>query len=148
MTNLAPGQETGPAERARPGRADQRAPGEREPGRAYQQTPGARAGPTPAGDVLAAMADPTRRQILAELAARGPATATELAGGLPITRQAVAKHLAALSQAGLVVSSKHGRDVRFEARTENLAETADWLTQLAAEWDARLTAIKRIAESG
>jgi DNA-binding transcriptional ArsR family regulator len=120
MTNLAPGHASGPAERA---------------------------GPGPADEVLAAMADPTRRQILAELAGRGPATATELAGGLPITRQAVAKHLAALGQAGLVVSSKHGRDVRFEVRTENLAETAGWLAQLAAEWDTRLAAIKRIAES-
>jgi len=135
MTSLAPGQPAGPAERAGPGRAE-------------RQTPGAQGGPAPASDVLAAMADPTRRQILAELAARGPATATELAGGLPITRQAVAKHLGALSQAGLAVSSKHGRDVRFEVRTENLAETAGWLARLAAEWDTRLTAIKRIAESG
>jgi DNA-binding transcriptional ArsR family regulator len=98
-------------------------------------------------DVLAAMADPTRRQILAELARRGPATATELADGLPITRQAVAKHVAALSRAGLVTSSKHGRDVRFEVRTANLAQTADWLAGLAAEWDTRLAAIKRVAES-
>jgi DNA-binding transcriptional ArsR family regulator len=99
------------------------------------------------GDVLTAMADPTRRQILAELAGRGPATATELADGLPITRQAVAKHVAALSRAGLVSSSKHGRDVRFEVRTESLAQAADWLARLAAEWDTRLAAIKRIAES-
>jgi DNA-binding transcriptional ArsR family regulator len=132
MTNLAPGHASGPAEQARP---------------AERASPAERAGPEPAGEVLAAMADPTRRQILAELAGRGPATATELAGGLPITRQAVAKHLTALSQAGLVVSSKHGRDVRFEVRTENLAETADWLAQLAADWDSRLAAIKQIAES-
>jgi len=98
-------------------------------------------------DVLAAMADPTRRQLLGALAARGPATATELASGLPITRQAVIKHLAALSRAGLVTSSKHGRDVRFEVRTENLAQTADWLAGLAAKWDTRLAAIRRIAES-
>jgi DNA-binding transcriptional ArsR family regulator len=99
------------------------------------------------GDVLVAMADPTRRELLGTLAAHGPATATELAGGLPITRQAVAKHLAALSRAGLVASSKHGRDVRFEVRTATLAQAAQWLAGLAAEWDTRLAAIKRIAES-
>jgi DNA-binding transcriptional ArsR family regulator len=99
------------------------------------------------GDVLAAMADPTRRRLLAALANRGPATATELAGGLPISRQAVTKHLAALHRAGLVTSSRRGRDVRFEVRTENVAQTADWLADLAAEWDARLAAIKRFAEA-
>lgn len=110
------------------------------------QVPGP-AGAGDPGDVLAAMADPTRRQLLGALAARGPATATELASGLPITRQAVTKHLTALSRAGLVTSSKHGRDVRFEVTTGSLAQTADWLAGLAAEWDARLSAIKRIAEA-
>jgi DNA-binding transcriptional ArsR family regulator len=99
-------------------------------------------------DILAAMADPTRRQLLASLATSGPATATALARRLPITRQAVAKHLAVLLRAGLVTSSKHGRDVRFAVRTDALAQTADWLAQLAAEWDTRLAAIKRIAEAG
>jgi DNA-binding transcriptional ArsR family regulator len=92
------------------------------------------------------MADPTRRQLLAALAARGPATATALADGLPISRQAVAKHLAVLSEAGLVTSSRHGRDVRFAVRTSGLSEAAAWLAQLAAEWDTRLAAIRRIAE--
>ncbi len=92
------------------------------------------------------MADPTRRQLLAALAAHGPATASALADGLPISRQAVAKHLAVLRQAGLVVSSKHGRDVRFAVRPDGVSEAAGWLAALAAEWDDRLTAIKRIAE--
>jgi DNA-binding transcriptional ArsR family regulator len=105
--------------------------------------PGDPAGPD---EVLAAMADLTRRQLLTVLAVRGPATATTLAGDLPISRQAVAKHLAVLSQAGLVTSSKHGRDVRFEVRTAGLSETAAWLARLAGEWDSRLAAIKRIAE--
>lgn len=121
MTGTRPGR---PA-----GRADSRAPSSRD-------------------DVLAAMADPTRRQLLATLAAGGPATATALAQRLPITRQAVAKHLAVLSHAGLVTSARHGRDVRFTVDTAGLAETAGWLAALAAEWDARLAAIKRIAESG
>jgi DNA-binding transcriptional ArsR family regulator len=102
----------------------------------------------PAGldDVLAAMAEPTRRVLLGTLAAGGPATASELSSSLPITRQAVVKHLGVLSRAGLVTSTKHGRDVRFEVHTERLAQTASWLGQLAADWDTRLTAIKRIAE--
>jgi DNA-binding transcriptional ArsR family regulator len=117
------------------------------PGPAGQAEPAGMALAGDPGDVLGAMADPTRRQLLEALAAGGPATATELADGLPITRQAVTKHLTALSRAGLVTSSKHGRDVRFELRTENVAQTADWLAGLAADWEARLAAIKRIAEA-
>jgi DNA-binding transcriptional ArsR family regulator len=98
-------------------------------------------------ELLSAMADPTRRQLLATLAAGGPATASRLADGLPISRQAVVKHLAVLHRAGLVTSSKHGRDVRFDVRTARLAQTADWLMALAAQWDSRLAAIKRIAEA-
>jgi len=99
-------------------------------------------------DILAAMADPTRRQLLATLAASGPATATELAQGLPVSRQAVAKHLTVLRSAGLVVSRKEGRDVRFAVRTRELMQTAAWLAALATEWEDRLAAIRRIAESG
>jgi DNA-binding transcriptional ArsR family regulator len=110
--------------------------------------PGWPASPAEPDDILAAMADPTRRQLLATLAADGPATATELAAGLPISRQAIAKHLVVLRAAGLVTSSKDGRDVRFEVRTLLLAQTAGWLAELATEWDSRLTAIKRIAEGG
>jgi DNA-binding transcriptional ArsR family regulator len=94
------------------------------------------------------MADPTRRELLATLAVRGPATASSLAADLPITRQAVAKHLAILQRAGLVTSTKHGRDVRFDVRTDRLTQTADWLAALATQWDRRLAAIKRLAESG
>ena len=110
--------------------------------------PGWPASPAEPDDVLAAMADPTRRQLLATLAATGPATATELAAGLPVSRQAIAKHLAVLRSAGLVTRHKDGRDVRFSVRTQGLTHTAGWLAGLATEWEARLTAIKRIAESG
>jgi DNA-binding transcriptional ArsR family regulator len=112
--------------------------------------PDAGTGPLPpAGPdgVLTALADLTRRQLLAALAEQGPRTASELASRLPISRQAVAKHPAVLSQAGLVVSAKHGRDVRFSVRTGGLVRTAGWMAQLAAEWDARLAVIKRIAET-
>jgi DNA-binding transcriptional ArsR family regulator len=97
--------------------------------------------------VLAAMADPTRRRLLEELAARGGATATALAGGLPITRQAVVKHLAVLNRAGLVAARRRGREVRYVIRPEGVAATARWMAGLAADWDRRLSAIKRIAES-
>jgi DNA-binding transcriptional ArsR family regulator len=97
--------------------------------------------------VLSALADPTRQQLLAALSEQGPQTASELAAGLPISRQAIAKHLAVLGQAGLVSSAKHGRDVRFRVQTSGLMRTAAWMEQLAAEWDTRLTDIKRIAEA-
>jgi DNA-binding transcriptional ArsR family regulator len=97
-------------------------------------------------DILAALADPTRRRLLGDLATRGPATATALAGQLPISRQAVVKHLAVLSRAGLAVPRRRGREVRYAARPEGMAGTAQWLAGLAAEWDARLREIKRIAE--
>jgi DNA-binding transcriptional ArsR family regulator len=105
-----------------------------------------RPAPEPAG-VLAALADPTRRRLLEDLASAGAATATTLAGRLPVTRQAVVKHLAVLSRAGLVTGQRQGREVRYEVRTSPLTATADWLAALAAQWDQRLAAIKRIAES-
>jgi DNA-binding transcriptional ArsR family regulator len=97
--------------------------------------------------VLAALVDPTRRQLLDLLSAHGQATATTLAGGLPISRQAVVKHLAVLDTAGLVDSMKVGREVRYSVRPEALDATARWMAALAAEWDRRLAKIKRAAEA-
>jgi DNA-binding transcriptional ArsR family regulator len=111
--------------------------------------PGDRRGGPPVGradDVLAALADPTRRRLLDALAARGEATATTLAATLPVSRQAVVKHLAVLGRAGLVRGARRGREVRYAVRPERLDATASWLAGLAAEWDARLAAIKRVAE--
>ncbi len=98
-------------------------------------------------DVLGALDDPTRRALLNDLAERGTATATQLSSGLRVTRQAVSQHLAVLSQAGLVSGRRHGREQRFAVRTENIMTTARWLDDLATDWDRRLNAIKRIAES-
>jgi DNA-binding transcriptional ArsR family regulator len=98
--------------------------------------------------VLSAMADPNRRRLLDELARRGEATATALAEVLPITRQAVVKHLGVLSRSGLVSGLRRGREVRYQVKTDGLAATAEWMTRLAAQWDGRLAEIKRIAESG
>lgn len=97
--------------------------------------------------VLAALADPTRRRILNGLSAAGGATATLLAQDLPVTRQAVVKHLAVLHEAGLVVGRKIGREVRYSVDPAPLAATARWMGELASEWDRPLAAVKRIAES-
>ncbi len=97
--------------------------------------------------VLTALADPTRRLLLDLLAARGEATATTLAGQLPVSRQAVVKHLAVLDAAGLVTGGRVGREVRYAVRPAALDATAQWMTALAAGWERRLADIKRIAEA-
>ncbi|MGK5553685.1 ArsR/SmtB family transcription factor [Actinomadura kijaniata] len=97
--------------------------------------------------VLAALADPTRRQLLDLLAAEGEATATTLAARLPVSRQAVVKHLATLDAAGLVSGNRVGREVRYAVRPAALDATARWMASLAADWDRRLANIKRIAEA-
>jgi DNA-binding transcriptional ArsR family regulator len=100
------------------------------------------------GDELwAAVADPTRRRLLDVLLAHGEATATTLAGELPVTRQAVAKHLAVLDRAGLVEGRRQGREVRYAVRPERLDAATRSMAQVAAEWDDRLATIKRLAES-
>lgn len=91
-----------------------------------------------AGAVFEALADPTRRAVLRDVAERGPLTATELARDLPVTRQAVAKHLAVLGEAGLVAPTRHGRETRFSATLAPLADTSRWLAQTGAAWDRRL----------
>jgi DNA-binding transcriptional ArsR family regulator len=96
--------------------------------------------------VLTALADPTRRRLLDLLSLGGRATATTLAEGLPVSRQAVVKHLAVLDEAGLVDSVKVGREVRYGVRPDALTATARWMTSLAADWDRRLSKIKRLAE--
>ena len=95
--------------------------------------------------VFAALADETRWSILVALG-EGDASASALAGRLPVSRQAIAKHLAVLEEAGLVESSRVGREVRFRVIGAHLSETAQRLDAIAAEWDRRLAAIKRIAE--
>jgi DNA-binding transcriptional ArsR family regulator len=84
--------------------------------------------------------------VLTLLAERGEATATTLAGELPVSRVAVVKHRGVLDRAGLVEARRAGREVRYTVRAERLGETARWMAGLASRWDARLAAIKRIAE--
>ena len=97
-----------------------------------------------AGAVFAALADPTRRHLIETLAAGGGATATGLAAELPITRQAVAKHLGLLGRAGLVSSRRQGRESRFELEPAPLAEAAAWIGAIGAEWDTRLSDLQRL----
>jgi DNA-binding transcriptional ArsR family regulator len=99
-----------------------------------------------AGAVFAALADPTRRHLIAVLGAGGAATATGLASELPISRQAVAKHLATLGRAGLVSQSRRGRESLFELDPRPLADAATWLTTVGAEWDARLADLRKLLE--
>jgi DNA-binding transcriptional ArsR family regulator len=97
--------------------------------------------------VIAALADPTRRKVLDLIATHGEATATTLAERLPVSRQAVVKHLAVLADAGLVSGSRVGREARYVVRPAALDTTARWMASLAAEWDRRLARIKRLAEA-
>jgi DNA-binding transcriptional ArsR family regulator len=98
-------------------------------------------------ELWSAVADPTRRRVIGVLLDRGEATATMLAGELPVTRQAVDKHLAVLNRAGLVERRRRGREVRHAVRPQRLDAATRSMAEVAAEWDARLAAIKRIAES-
>ncbi len=96
-----------------------------------------------AAQVFIALADPTRRSILAALASQGPATATDLADLLPITRQAIAKHLALLSDAGLVTAQPgERRRVRFRLRSAPMQVAQQFLAALARDWDGRLEALQ------
>jgi DNA-binding transcriptional ArsR family regulator len=95
--------------------------------------------------VFAAMADPTRRAVLRDVAEQGPLTATELAGRLPVTRQAIAKHLAVLEEAGLVRPERSGRENRWSATPRPLTEAGRWLAEAGAAWDDRLALLARRA---
>jgi DNA-binding transcriptional ArsR family regulator len=96
--------------------------------------------------VFAALADPTRREIAKLLAELGPLTPTELARQLPITRQAVTKHLGSLEEAGLVRSTRHGRETRYRLTPRPLEAAALWMAALGAEWDERLEALRGLLE--
>ncbi len=101
-----------------------------------------------AGAVFEALADATRRAVLRDVVARGPRTATELASELPISRQAVAKHLAVLRDAGLVAHERAGREARFSATLGPLAEAEGWIRATGATWDDRLARLERRAREG
>ena len=95
--------------------------------------------------VFAAIGDETRWSILAALG-EGDASASALSDRLPVTRQAIAKHLAVLHEVGLVEPVRDGREVRYRVLGAQLSEAARKLEAIGTEWDRRLAAIKRIAE--
>lgn len=97
--------------------------------------------------VFGALADPTRRRLLMLLDERGEASATELARELPVTRQAVVKHLGALAGAGLVEGSRHGREVRFRPTPAPLSEAVGWIAAVGAQWDERLATLRAQLDS-
>jgi DNA-binding transcriptional ArsR family regulator len=93
--------------------------------------------------VFFALADPTRREVIRRLSVQGPVTVSELARELPVTRQAVAKHLAALDEAGLISAEAEGRRKRYRLTPGPLADAVGWMAGVGAEWDARLEALQR-----
>ena len=99
----------------------------------------------PVDTLFDALADPTRRRLLQRLVQDGPDTASRLAVDLPVTRQAVVKHLQALVEAGLAAPERHGREVRYRATPEPLAQAVSWLVSAGARWDDRLGRLDRLA---
>jgi DNA-binding transcriptional ArsR family regulator len=94
--------------------------------------------PDPTDAVFHALADPSRRQVMQFISETGEASATEIAARLPISRQAVGKHLAALSEAGLVASELRGRDRRYRLTPEPMGRALSWMAEVGADWDERL----------
>jgi DNA-binding transcriptional ArsR family regulator len=96
--------------------------------------------------IFEALADPTRRRVVETLARGGTVTASGLAAQLPITRQAVAKHLSALRGAELVSATRIGRETQYKLRPQPLDEAAHWIQMVSADWDDRLEALRRTLE--
>ena len=97
----------------------------------------------PLDRVFNALADGTRRTVMRELLDGGPTTASELAQGLPMTRQAVVKHLQALNQAGLVDARREGREVHYRATPKPMGDAVAWMLRTGARWDRRLERLRR-----
>jgi DNA-binding transcriptional ArsR family regulator len=100
----------------------------------------------PDQSLFAALADPVRRGLLANLAEHSPRTATQLAEDFPITRQGILKHLTILEDAGLVAVHRSGREKRYSLTPEPLAELDQWIDNIGAKWDERLLRLKVLLE--
>ena len=98
-------------------------------------------------ELWSAIADPSRRLVLDLLVSNGAVSASWLAGHVPFSRQAVAKHLAVLEQAGLASRRKQGREVLYQVEAGRLDQATRAMADLAAQWDRRLATIKRLAEA-
>lgn len=98
-------------------------------------------------ELWSAIGDPSRRQVLDLLVRNGEVSASWLAGRVPFSRQAVSKHLVVLERAGLISRRKQGREVLYQVQADRLDRAARAMAELAAQWDRRLDAIKRLAET-
>ena len=98
-------------------------------------------------ELWSAIADPSRRRVLDLVVSNGEVSASWLAGRVPFTRQAVAKHLVVLQEAGLVSRRELGREVLYQVQADRLDQATRAMAQLAAQWELRLAAIKRLAEA-
>jgi ArsR family transcriptional regulator, cadmium/lead-responsive transcriptional repressor len=98
-------------------------------------------------ELWSAIGDPSRRRVLDLLVTNGEVSASWLAGHVPFSRQAVSKHLVVLEQAGLVSRHKQGREVLYQVKADRLDQATRAMANLAAQWDRRLHAIKRLAEA-
>ena len=96
--------------------------------------------------VFAALADPLRRSLLLSLAENSPRSATQFARQYPITRQGILKHLNVLYEAGLVTTSKRGRDVLYELKPEPLSDVDEFIRRIGVKWDERLLRLKAMLE--
>jgi DNA-binding transcriptional ArsR family regulator len=102
-----------------------------------------RASQPPVGAVFNALSDPTRREVVQRLSQQPSVTASELAEELPMTRQAIAKHLATLAEAGLVSAQHEGRETRYRLTPEPLTGAMEWMATAGARWDQRLARLAR-----
>ena len=98
--------------------------------------------PPVVGAVFTALSDPTRREVVRRLAGEVSFTVTELASELPVTRQAVAKHLAVREEAGLVSATTQGRRRRYRLTPGPLTDAMGWMADVGAEWDERLATLR------
>ena len=98
-------------------------------------------------ELWSAIGDPSRRRVLDLLVTNGAVSASWLAGHVPFSRQAVSKHLAVLEEAGLVSRRKQGREVLYLVEADRLDQATRAMADLAAQWDRRLAAVKRLAEA-
>jgi len=101
----------------------------------------------PDDQLWSAVGDPSRRRVLDVLVRGGEASASALAEKVPVSRQAVSKHLVVLEEVGLIRRRKQGREVLFQVDAKRLDEAARAMAELATRWDQRLGAIKRLAEA-
>lgn len=102
---------------------------------------------TDGAQVFAALGDPTRRSLVETLSADGPLNASVLAEQYPVSRQAIVKHLAVLSDAGIVTAERHGNEVRYAVVPGSFDAVTTWLEQVGTQWDRRMVALRKHVRS-